>query len=198
MVLHMVDIRNSPPGTDVPERILIEAAGIIAAHGVRALTIAELARTAGVSRPTIYRRWPDADAIVGAVLTRSIAGILAANPPTATDPAGIARSAVNIAYQVRSDTVLGSVIDRDPDLLDRYLFTRLGTSQMLLMGALAEQIRRGQLAGLIRPGAPHTFAALILLLMQSAVLSGDTVADVLPADVAQRELHLAIERYLSA
>ncbi len=45
--------------------ILAAAASCVHAYGVDRVTLAEIARRAGVSRPTIYRRWPDTRSILG-------------------------------------------------------------------------------------------------------------------------------------
>ena len=43
---------------------------MLAISGVERVTLAEIARRARVSRPTVYRRWPDTHAILAAMLTR--------------------------------------------------------------------------------------------------------------------------------
>ncbi len=48
---------------DLGDRILDAAAACVLAFGIDRVTLAEIARRAGVSRPTVYRRWPDTRSI---------------------------------------------------------------------------------------------------------------------------------------
>ena len=74
-VLHMLSISNDLPRT-IGDRILEAAASCVVAYGVDRVTLAEIARRARVSRPTIYRRWPDTRALLAALLTARIVGVL--------------------------------------------------------------------------------------------------------------------------
>src|SRR5258707_11470500 len=74
-VLHMLSISNDPSPT-IGDRILEAAAYCVVAYGVDRVTLAEIARRARVSRPTVYRRWPDTRSILAALLTARITGAL--------------------------------------------------------------------------------------------------------------------------
>ena len=56
----------------VDDQILDAARSCVLDFGLRRTTLAEVARRAGVSRPTVYRRWPDTRAVVADLLTREI------------------------------------------------------------------------------------------------------------------------------
>ena len=72
-VLQMLSISNAPRCQD---RILAAAASCVVAFGVERVTLAEIARRAGVSRPTVYRRWPDTRSMLAALLTSRITDAL--------------------------------------------------------------------------------------------------------------------------
>ncbi len=74
-VLHMLSISNDEPST-IGDRILAAAADCVLAYGVDRVTLAEIARRARVSRPTVYRRWPDTRSVLAALLTSRIVGVL--------------------------------------------------------------------------------------------------------------------------
>ena len=61
---------------DTGDRILAAAASCVVDFGVDRVTLAEIARRAGVSRPTVYRRWPDTRSIMSALLTRHITDVM--------------------------------------------------------------------------------------------------------------------------
>ena len=69
----MLSISNAAPETG--DRILAAAASCVVDFGVDRVTLAEIARRAGVSRPTVYRRWPDTRSIVATLLTRRITDV---------------------------------------------------------------------------------------------------------------------------
>jgi len=72
----MLSISNAP----VQDRILAAAASCVVDFGVERVTLAEIARRAGVSRPTVYRRWPDTRSVLAALLTSHITEALAEVP----------------------------------------------------------------------------------------------------------------------
>ncbi|EFP22936.1 LOW QUALITY PROTEIN: putative transcriptional regulator, TetR family, partial [Mycobacterium tuberculosis SUMu004] len=47
--------------------MLRAAASCVVDYGVDRVTLAEIARRAGVSRPTVYRRWPDTRSIMASM-----------------------------------------------------------------------------------------------------------------------------------
>ena len=69
----MLSMRNSE--STVESRILDAAAACVLAYGVERMTLTEIARRARVSRPTIYRRWPDIRFVLAELLTLRIAGV---------------------------------------------------------------------------------------------------------------------------
>ena len=69
----MLSISNAE-AVDVGDRILAAAASCVRDFGLERVTLAEIARRAGVSRPTVYRRWPDTRSILASLLTDRIVG----------------------------------------------------------------------------------------------------------------------------
>lgn len=177
--------------------ILDAAAALIKQRGVSGVRVAEVARQAGVSRPTVYRRWPDVHAIVAALLTREIRAIQASVPLDGTDRSALVAAIVETAVRIRDDDLLGGVLLTDPDVLAEYATRRLGTSQLGLLETLREAIARGQRAGTIRRGRAKEQAAMVLLIVQSTVQSHRLVASVLPDRAWRRELARALDGYLA-
>ncbi|MEC9325639.1 MAG: TetR/AcrR family transcriptional regulator [Actinomycetota bacterium] len=190
----MVSIRKSPQSVEA--RILDAAAACILAYGVELTTLTEIARRARVSRPTIYRRWPDIRWVIAELLTLRIAGVLDAVPDAGAGREAMVARVVAVAQHLRGDDVVMSVIHNAPNIAITYITSRLGTSQQILVDALAEAIKSGQSEGSIRAGDAHQMAAMCLLITQSTIQSAQMVADLLDADSLDTELAHSLNGYL--
>ena len=190
----MVSIRNS--AQSVEARILDAAAACILAYGVERTTLTEIARRARVSRPTIYRRWPDIRWVIAELLTLRIAGVLDAVPDAGAGREAMVARVVAVAQHLRRDEVVMSVIHNAPNIAITYITSRLGTSQQILVDALAEAIKAGQSEGSIRAGDAHQMAAMCLLITQSTIQSAQMVADLLDAESLDVELAHSLNGYL--
>ncbi|MFI9321651.1 TetR/AcrR family transcriptional regulator [Kitasatospora aureofaciens] len=187
---------GAPRSTD--DAILDAAADLIVHLGVRRTQLAEIARRAGVSRPTVYRRWPDVQAVIGALLTREILSTLEGTSLEVHDRETFVDRVVEIAVRLRDHPVIGALLHSDDsDLLLRYVVERLGASQRGLLEALRTGIEQGQAVGSIRAGEPTELAAMVLLITQSTVQSHRMVASLLPEAAWRRELARALNGYLA-
>jgi len=181
----------------VDDAILDAAADLIVHLGVQRTQLAEIARRAGVSRPTVYRRWPDVRAVIGALLTREIVATREQVALAGDDRESFVAWVVEVAVRLRDHPVLGALLHSDSDTLFEYVVDRLGTSQRGMLDALRTAIERGQRHGSIRPGEPAELAAMVLLIAQSTVQSHRMVAQLLPEQAWRRELATALNGYLA-
>lgn len=192
----MLSISNDT-SADIGDRILDAAASCVLAYGVERVTLAEIARRAGVSRPTVYRRWPDTQTILAALLTARIVGALHAVPPRGADRAALVDQIVAVAKRIRRDDVVMAVFRSAPELAMVYIAQRLGTSQQILIDAVADEIRDAQSDGSVREGDSRQLAAMVLLIAQSTIQSAQIVEPILGADALAVELAYALNGYLS-
>ncbi|MQA07287.1 MAG: TetR family transcriptional regulator [Pseudonocardiaceae bacterium] len=160
----------------VPDDVLLDAArGCVLAVGVRRTTLAEVARTASVSRMTLYRRFPDVRSMLAALMTREFGALLS----EASERAGGARSArerlvnttVEAIRRLVSDPIMRTVLDVDAELILPYVVQRLGSTQQNAERVLRAEVRAGQQDGSIRLGAENIQARTLLLVAQSFVFS---------------------------
>jgi AcrR family transcriptional regulator len=211
------------PAAGPDDSYLDAAREAILAVGWSRTTLTDIARRAGVSRMTLYRRWPDMQTMLADLMTREwgrVAGaaITPADSPAdspADHPAGgtlhrISEGVVATVRGLRANELLRRIIDVDPELLLPYLLDRRGRSQELVAVALADLIRAGQADGSIRAGDPDRLARSVLLACHGFTLSAHTMADVpgtggqpgaapsRDADVSafDTELGNLVERYL--
>jgi AcrR family transcriptional regulator len=186
---------------DTENAILDAAAECVLAFGVRRTSLSDVARRAGVSRPTVYRYWPDLQALVADLMTRELAAVFTG---AAQDPSGSPGSVRERAVRqflaavagLRAHPLLNKIIQVDPELLQPYIFDRLGASQRLAMGFIAELITAGQRDGSIRAGDETAMAAAVLLSVQSLVLSARVTDGLVTPAQRDAEAALLLDRYL--
>jgi AcrR family transcriptional regulator len=191
----MSSIRNSVP--TVETRILDAAAACVLAYGVERMTLTEIARRARVSRPTIYRRWPDIRWVLAELLTVRITGVLDDVPTRGVGREAMVERIVAVAERLRRDEVVMSVLHNAPSMAMVYITERLGTSQQILIDALTHAIKLAQDDGSVRPGEPRQLAAMCLLITQSAIQSGQIVAPILDTPALDAELAHCLNGYLT-
>lgn len=176
-------------------RILDASERLIQERGVGGLTIAELARAAGVSRPTIYRTWSDADDVVRATLLHRVVALLE-HTSAVTTRAELVEAAISFAHAFQTDPLYAALLAREPEVFTRYVLQRFGASQRAILHWLAGAIRTAQADGSIRPGPARDIAVMLLLIVQSAILSHGTVTDLVDDATWERELRFALDGHL--
>ncbi len=190
----MVSISNDD---SVGDRILDAAADCVLAYGVDRVTLAEIARRAGISRPTVYRRFPDTPSILAALLTARVVRVLDGAGDAETGRRALVARIVGVARRLRDDQIVMSVLHDAPELAMVYIAERLGTSQQILIDAVAGQLKLAQEDGSVRAGDPRRLAAMCLLITQSTVQSAQMVGPILDADALAEELAHALNGYLA-
>lgn len=194
------DSRTAGPrdAPTIEDQILDAAHSCMLDFGLRRTTLAEVARRAGVSRPTVYRRWPDTRAIVADLLTREI-GRVAPEPVAGTAPARarLVRAVVTTADAIGAHPLFEKILKTDPDVLITYIVDRLGASQRALLETLTAGVVDGQRDGSIRAGDPRRIAVMVLLTAQSVVQSARAVADTASREELLAELGHAVDAYLA-
>jgi AcrR family transcriptional regulator len=192
----MLSISNDE-SVDIGDRIMAAAASCVRDFGVERVTLAEIARRAGVSRPTVYRRWPDTNTIVASLLTDRITGTWRAVPATSPGRVGLVERIVEVARRLRDDALITSVLRSAPDLAMVYIAGRLGTSQQILIDLLVDSLRAAQAEGSVRAGDVRQMSAMVLLIGQSTIQSAQIVEPILDGDALSAELSRALNGYLA-
>ena len=182
-----------------PESGYLDAArDCIVQVGWRRTTLTDIARKAGVSRMTIYRRWPDMQTLLADLLVREWSGLLVDSGLTGAEAADtraqLAQGITGMVRALRENDLFLRIIEVDPELLHPYLFERIGRNQKWILELTEEYVRTGQADSSIRRGDPHVLAHALLLTTYGFVLSAHTL-DV-PADELDSELRALVERYL--
>jgi AcrR family transcriptional regulator len=149
---------------EVRDAVLDTTAALVAEHGLRGVTMSQIAEQTGIGRATLYKYFPDVEAILGAWHQRQISGHLAHLAEVRDQAGDVGRrlEAVLEAYALLSrgarghhDTELAAFLHRD------------------------EQVARAQ----------HQVHAMIRELLTEAVETGDVRDDVSPDELANYCLH---------
>ncbi|MEU1207307.1 TetR/AcrR family transcriptional regulator [Nocardia sp. NPDC005825] len=189
---------STEPSSAVDRAILDAARACVAEFGVRRTTLTEVARRAGVSRPTVYRRWADTGSLVADLLVRELREIIADTAPsTGTGRERLVGAIVGGGSMIRRNPLFAKIFRADADVMQTYVFERLGRNQRALIDLFAGGIREGQADNSIRDGDPAHLAAMLLLIAQSAVQSASAFAVVVDSDHLDAELTHALHGYLA-
>ncbi|MGW4436977.1 TetR/AcrR family transcriptional regulator [Streptomyces sp. NPDC004596] len=198
----MTPIRHNSSESDP---VLDAVRDCVLAVGVRRTTLADVARRAGVSRMTLYRRWPDLRTLVGDLMTREWIDVATrAIPEPTPDTVTRARIVDGLVAGVeafRAHPLFRKIVDVDPELLLPYVLDRRGTSQEALLALLADALREGHADGSVRTAHTERQARALLLVVQSFALSLRTMTDeddpCLDSAALLGELRTLLERTLT-
>ncbi|MDA2810479.1 helix-turn-helix domain containing protein [Nocardiopsis sp. RSe5-2] len=196
---------------NVEDAVLDAARACVEAFGIRRTTLTDVARRAGVSRPTVYRRWPDATALVADLLTRELLALLDRADDTGGDGGDgdggaegartargrLTAQAEGLMREALHHPLLTRIIDHEPETMAVYAFQRLGTSQFAALDLLRSGIEDGQVDGSIRDGDAEGMARIVLLSVQSLMTSRRLTEDVLDEDALVAEARRVLDGYLA-
>lgn len=196
-----VTVADGRPANSVPEQQILDAAyALLLDVGMRRMSMADIARRAGISRATLYRRWPNVHAVVAALTTREFAAIdgRALGASTRDTRAHLVDAVVATVQAVRDHPLLRKIVEVDPEFLLPYLLERRGSSTTAQLSAVEQAVRAGQREGSVRAGRPATIARAVWLTALSFTLTGPVLVDravsLRSLDTQLREL---LDRYLT-
>ncbi|MEU8792712.1 helix-turn-helix domain-containing protein [Streptomyces sp. NPDC048643] len=177
----MAPIRHNHSDRSDSDPVLDAVRDCVLAVGVRRTTLTDVARRAGVSRMTLYRRWPDVRSLVGDLMTREWIDVATGAMP---EPRSDGRTRTLIVDGLvagieafRAHPLFRKIIDVDPELLLPYVLDRRGASQEALLGLLADALKEGHADGSVRRAPVERQARAVLLVVQSFTLSLRTMTD---------------------
>ncbi|MFI0504563.1 TetR/AcrR family transcriptional regulator [Streptomyces albogriseolus] len=201
----MTPIRHNGPAGSDNDAVLDAVRDCVLAVGVRRTTLTDVARRAGVSRMTLYRRWPDVRSLVGDLMTREWIGVatgaMPVRGPGMTARELLTEGLVDAVRDFVAHPLFRKILDVDPELLLPYVLDRRGASQEALLGLLADVLREGHTDGSVRRAPVERQARSVLLIVQSFTLSLRTMTDEddpeLSAEAFLGELRGILERTLT-
>ena len=170
------------PGLDP---VLAAAKLVIMEHGPRRATLAEVARQAGVSRMTVYRRFESFDRLVSELLTAELAGLIN-RTAGAPEPRGSSRerAVAVVAHMTRGiaqHPLVVRVLQVDPESMVPLMVGRFGQTQRSSVQILEPLLSAGMTSrggdGSIRDADPAVLAQGIVIAAQAYVFAAPAIAD---------------------
>ena len=168
------------------DAILDAARASVQHFGIRRTTLSDIARLAGVSRMTVYRRYPDLPAVLRDLMTREFGALMDEIDRSVDGPDGRSRLVARADAAVRAlrgHPLLRKLLEAEPELLLPYLLGRLGETQRHGLELIVRDVAEGQADGSIRAGDAHLLAFSVLLATQAFLFSAGTSEEVDPEQV---------------
>jgi AcrR family transcriptional regulator len=183
------------------EALLDAVQACVLAVGVRRTTMTDVARRAGVSRMTLYRRYADVTSLMQALMTREFTQILdeveraAASLSSAREQ--VVASAVEGVDRLTRHPLFLRIVDVDPELLLPYITTRRGAFQRAVVDAMEGRLAEGGADGSVAVGDAAAAARTIELVLRGFAFQ--TLAPGAEQERAQEldELRRMLDRYLA-
>jgi len=148
--------------------------------GVRRTTLTEVARRAGLSRMTVYRRYSDAPELMRALMSKEFGSVV---DRALTEAAGVENGRERVVTGVTRTVellmehpLLLRLLELEPEVMLPYLTQRLGEFQREARQALARWLEQAQAEGAIRSGDPLRMAGSIELAARGLVLATRTLS----------------------
>jgi AcrR family transcriptional regulator len=177
----MLSVTSPPPAVDddaMTVRILDAAYDRMLQFGLRRTTVEDVARQAGVARITIYRRFPNREELVRAVVLREAARIFgqvdAAVEGLESLEDQLVEGFVAVLREVRTHPLVIRLLATEIDLLLPVVTVEGGPVVAVARQYLAGHLRRAQTAGRMRRSDPEAVAELLVRLTLSFLVTPDS------------------------
>jgi AcrR family transcriptional regulator len=183
------------------EALLDATQACVLAVGVRRTTMTDVARRAGVSRMTLYRRYADVTSLMQGLMTREFTQIIG---EVDAEVAGLAsarervvEAAVLGVERLTRHPLFLRIVDVDPELLLPYLTTRRGAFQRAVVGVFEARLADGVAEGSIAIADPAVAARTIELALRGFAFQA--VASAAPRERERElgELRVMLDCYLA-
>jgi TetR/AcrR family transcriptional regulator, mexJK operon transcriptional repressor len=197
-----------PPNSEVPARlrhILAVASAEFINHGYAAASVARIATEAGVSKKTIYARYPTKEALLIAVFTDMVSSlherVIGAMSTSQGDPQHVLTSfGTQVARAWAEPEEIGlyrliiSEAIRFPQMASIYR-EAMRRFRATLAEYLSQQSDLGKLTIPDPDAASHQFGLLVYGEIREDALLGDTITEEDIAAVVQRAVHVFLTGY---
>jgi AcrR family transcriptional regulator len=161
--------------------ILDRTAALVAAHGLRAITMSQIAEASGIGRATLYKYFPSVEAILAAWHQQKVAGHLE-QLRAIGDRAGDASARLEAVLEAYAAMLHRTNGHHDPELVaSLHRNAEVAQAQAQLHAMVRDLLGEGARSGILRGDVPADELA-------GYCLHAVTAAGGLPSDAAVRRL----------
>lgn len=189
-VLALFGSGEPPPDDPTTERILDAALSQFVAFGLRRTTVDDVAKSAGVSRVTVYRRFQNREALIGATLYREYQRFLAVLDPAVrvmpTMEERIAEGFLVALRHVQSHPLIGGLLRSEPELVLPALTVDGGPALVAMRDYLTRSFERFQReAGIGDAPDPAPAAEIMVRIVMSFLLNPTSCVELTDDEAAR-------------
>ena len=172
----------------------------IVQHGVHRATAASIAKRAGISRVTLYRKAGTMERLILDALTAEIGTLLWMSAQEASgdnDLEILVDTIVRFARAMSEDPMIVAILEHDPDLVTPYLISRTGGSRRVLIDASVAYLTYIADDGTVDTENPEEKGFIITQLCVPYALSRPIVEEGVGAERGFEILRVLLMNYLS-
>jgi AcrR family transcriptional regulator len=178
-----------PPDDPTTERILDSALTQFATFGLRRTSVDDVAKQAGVTRVTVYRRFPNRDQLIGATLYREYQRFLAVLDPVVRVVPSMEERIVEgflVALRhVQSHPLLGGLLRSEPELVLPALTVDGGPALVAMRDYLTRGFARFQREAGIAAADPAPAAEIMVRIVMSFLLNPTSCVELADDEAAR-------------
>jgi AcrR family transcriptional regulator len=197
-VSHLPSPSRGTPTSDDP--VLRAAYEGVLEIGLGRLTLAEVARRAGVSRMTVYRRYDDLERLISALLVVEFGAVIGeAAERTRREADGrarLVREVIHVTRRTAEHPLMRRILELDPEILMPLVVDRLGSSHRMALERLHELLTAGHADHSIASGDVGAMALQVMSMSAIHVFSARAYDPVDPRGRRWPELQRALDGYL--